>query len=261
MAGLWLRFWGLSWWIKWPALGLAVIVVIAIIAAAATGGDDDEGELVSGQRTVTVEDGGEEPTAVSTSPPPTAAPLPTDTPPPLPADTPVPPPEPVVLEGVGQFATEPITLPAPISVAAFTHDGAANFIVTVFQGNDQNLLLNEIGIYRGSRPIVGLDPVVLDIDADGPWTLTISAIGIAGSPAFTGTGDAVSGLFDPPDTGPWSVQHNGQANFIVLVHCASDSDLVQNEIGSVSGSTVLSFGDGPCFWEVEADGSWSLAPR
>jgi hypothetical protein len=36
---------------------------------------------------------------------------------------------------------------------------------------------------------------------------------------------------------------------------------VQNEMGPIQGSTVIDFSDGPCFWEVEADGNWSVEPR
>ena len=252
MADLWGRFWGLSWWLKGTAIFVVVLVVGGIIGAATGGGDgDSEGDLTQGQTEERVTD------APPATAQPTAPPAPTRTSPPPPTSTP----EPIVLDGFGQFATKPISLPSAVSVATFTHNGSRNFIVTAFQGSDQDLLVNAIGVYQGSRPILGLEPVVLDIDADGAWTVRIEPIGLATSPAFGGSGDAVSGLFDPPSTGPWTVEHNGQRNFVVWLHCASSSDLVQNEIGPVSGSTVISFGDGPCFWEIEADGGWALNPR
>ena len=40
--------------------------------------------------------------------------------------------------------------------------------------------------------------VTFDIRADGAWTIRIDPVGPADSPAFSGKGDAVSGLFDPP---------------------------------------------------------------
>jgi hypothetical protein len=39
------------------------------------------------------------------------------------------------------------------------------------------------------------------------------------------------------------------------------TDLIVNEIGAFSGSTIIKFDKGPCLWEVNADGSWSLKPR
>ena len=262
MANLWTNFWARSWRIKGPAIG-ALVLVVAIIIGAATGGgagDDDGDEQASGGTT-------SEATATAEEFPPTDEPEPTAEPTaeptvePTAEPTAVPIPEPVFLEGVGQFATDSITLPAPVSIATFTHDGSRLFIVTVFQGTEQDLLVAKSGFYRGSRPLLGDGPVVLDIDADGPWTVTIEPIGMASSPAFSGAGDAVSGLFDPPSTGPWTVEHDGQRLFIVWLHCGSGSDLIQAESGPVSGSTVLSFGDGPCYWEVEADGGWALNPR
>jgi len=168
---------------------------------------------------------------------------------------------PITLTGRGQTATEAVTLPAPVSVATFTHDGSRNFIVTAYTTGRPSLLVNEIGRYRGQRPLSGNAPVTLDIDADGPWTVRIEPIGTDGTPAFNGTGDAVSALFTPPTTGPWEIAHSGTSNFIVSLHCAGGSRLVQNEIGRVQASAVVQFTRGPCFWEVEADGAWSLKPR
>lgn len=256
MANLWTRFWGLNRWVKGTAILVVVLIVASIIGAATGNGSDDDAEVVAPTDVASATSESDEPEPADD---PAAPPAPTRTPPPPPTSTPEP--EPVVLEGFGQFATNPILLPSTVSVATFTHNGSRNFVVKVFQGSDQDLLVNEIGAYQGSRPILGLEPVVLDIDADGAWTVRIEPIGLATSPAFGGSGDAVSGLFDPPSTGPWTVEHNGQRNFVVWLHCASSSDLVQNEIGPVSGSTVISFGDGPCFWEIEADGGWALNPR
>lgn len=131
----------------------------------------------------------------------------------------------------------------------------------LYQGDERDLLINEIGRYNGSRPIWGDDQTILAIDADGAWTLEIRSVWITDTAAFSGKGDAVSGAFVPPKGGPWNVIHDGESNFVVLLHCAGGSDLIQNEIGSVSGSIMVSFLEGPCLWEVEADGKWSLAPR
>ena len=146
-------------------------------------------------------------------------------------------------------------------MARFTHNGSRNFIVKTYAGNTQDLLINTIGGYQGARPLTGSQPVTFDIDADGAWTIHIEAINRSPSAAFAGRGDNVSGLFEPPGRGAWEITHNGRRNFIVKAHCAGGTDLVQNEIGPVNGSKVVTFDRGPCFWEVEADGEWSLRPR
>ena len=148
-----------------------------------------------------------------------------------------------------------------MSVATLTHDGQGNFIVEVFVGGNATLLVNKIGQYRGQRPLAGGEPVTFDIQADGAWTIRSEPIGLGSSPSFQGYGDAVSALFTPPVAGPWTISHGGTGNFIVELHCAGGSSLVQNEIGAVQGSRVIQFGRGPCFWEVQADGNWSLNPR
>jgi hypothetical protein len=198
--------------------------------------------------------------------PATATPLPpTNTPAPVaPAATPTPAPAPaapIVLQGKGQTATNPITPPASVSVVTLTHNGQRNFIVDAFHGGRRDNLVNAIGAYQGARPLAGTDPVTFDIQADGAWTIQIASIAIGGTPAFSGKGDSVSALFDPPAPGPWQIMHNGQRNFIVELHCAGGDTGVQNEIGPVNGSRVVEFPQGPCFWEVIADGVWSLQPR
>ena len=57
------------------------------------------------------------------------------------------------------------------------------------------------------------------------------------------------------------VSFDGGSNFSAWMHCAGGSDLVQNEIGVVSGGGVVAFDDGPSLWEVEAIGKWSVTPR
>jgi hypothetical protein len=178
-----------------------------------------------------------------------------------PSPAPTPAPAPVELSGVGQTATDAVTPPCSVCRVALTHSGSSNFAVTTFRGSEQDLMVNEIGAYQGNRPIFGEAPVVFDIDADGAWTIRIEGVGAGAQTPFSGRGDAISDLFEPPDSGPWEFAHDGQANFAVLLHCAGGQDLIQNEIGPVSGSSVVGFSDGPCLREVEADGNWSLTPR
>jgi hypothetical protein len=170
-----------------------------------------------------------------------------------------------VLSGQGQTATDTIRLPAPISLAAFTHDGSRNFIVQVFHGTStrSDLLINTIGVYRGSRPITGTEGVRLNIEADGPWSVTIVAIQCcATSGAFTGSGDKASNQFTTPGAATWAFSHDGRRNFVVIFHCQGAPDqLVQNRIGAFQGTAIVVMPQSPCYWEVQADGNWSLTPR
>ncbi len=169
----------------------------------------------------------------------------------------------VMLEGRGQTATEPLYLPAVDSVISAKHAGRRNFIVRAYGSSDRpELLINTIGSYQGQRFLRSDQPVTLDIDADGPWQIQIWPVGEGGEPAFSGSGDAVSNRFSPPGRQAWEITHDGSRNFIVRAHCEGRRpQLVENHIGIFSGSKIIDFQSGSCFWEVQADGSWSLAPR
>jgi hypothetical protein len=188
------------------------------------------------------------------SPSPTSSP--SSSPPPSPSAA-----QPVMLSGRGQTATQPVTPPADVSVVTLSHSGRSNFIVKVFRDGDEELLVNEIGSYSGSRPLFGSSPATFDIRADGDWSILITPVTVSGTPEFTGRGDSVSGLFDTVPTGAFEFSHDGRSNFIVWLHCAGGSVLVQNEIGRVQGSRIVPSRMGPCLWEVEADGNWSIRPR
>jgi hypothetical protein len=168
---------------------------------------------------------------------------------------------PINLTGTGQTATKLLRLPSPMSRAIFQHTGNSNFIVTLYTGNDKTLLINEIGPYRGAVLVMASQNIMFDIDADGTWIATIEGIGLTESPAFSGKSDNVSDFFTPPQLSSWSITHNGTSNFIVKYHCIEGRKMVINEIGYFSGTTIITFKDGPCLWEVQADGTWNIRPN
>lgn len=167
--------------------------------------------------------------------------------------------------GNGQTVTDRFTPPSLISKLIFTHSGSRNFIVKAYDDQGRaELLVNTIGRYSGIRPLTSGSPTFLEIEADGAWSVEVAAIGAdLDAYALAGEGDYVSDLFDPPTAGavPYALAHNGRRNFIVTLHCASGSDLVQNKIGPVEGQVVADMRKGPCFWEVRADGGWVIQPK
>lgn len=170
-------------------------------------------------------------------------------------------PQTVALRGSGRQMTGRTELPSPLSVLRIAHTGSRNFVVRAYVGNETDLLVNAVGSYAGSRPLLAREPVAFDIRADGAWSISIEPMAAGGAPAFSGSGDATSALFDPPPAGTWQILHDGPANFIVWLHCGDGLSLVQNLVGPASGSQELAFGQGDCYWEVEADGNWSLTPK
>ncbi|TME98070.1 MAG: hypothetical protein E6I52_18285 [Chloroflexi bacterium] len=147
-----------------------------------------------------------------------------------------------------------------IDVVTLSHDGRSSFIVTAVQGGQSELLTSAIGTYRGQRPLVVEGPVSFQVTADGAWSLKLEPLSNGGTPAFSGTGDMVSAYFTPPGSTTWNITHDGQTSFFVYAHCVGGSIVVEDRSGNVKDAPRVEFPRGPCFWEVRADGAWSLQP-
>lgn len=92
--------------------------------------------------------------------------------------TPVPTPSPISLSGNGKEATDFFNLERGLVKFTLTHDGDSNFIVWLMdsKGNREDLLVNEIGGFEGSKAI-GISSsgvYLLDIAADGNWRIEMS---------------------------------------------------------------------------------------
>ena len=84
---------------------------------------------------------------------------------------------PTTLTGSGNTASEMFYLDAGLVRFGMTHDGSHNFIVWLLdsKGNNEELLVNEIGSFDGSKAI-GVTKsgiYLLDISADGNWQISI----------------------------------------------------------------------------------------
>lgn len=81
------------------------------------------------------------------------------------------------LTGHGQQASQMFSAGSGLATFKMTHDGSANFIVTLLDSNGERIgsLVNEIGPFDGSKatriPKGGI--YILDIAADGNWTIDI----------------------------------------------------------------------------------------
>lgn len=173
----------------------------------------------------------------------------------------------VAIQGHGTAQTDDITpqfdagLTEGIDLVTLTHDGRSTFIVSAVEGDQTELLTSAIGAYTGQRPLVVQGPVSFQVTADGSWTIRVQPMPRGGTPAFSGTGDAVSAYFTPP-TNPaaWKVSHDGKSAFFVYAHCVGGSIVVEDRTGAFEDAPQITFSRGPCFWEVRADGAWTLTP-
>jgi len=173
----------------------------------------------------------------------------------------------VVVEGRGTTTSDELTpqygggVNLGIDVVTLTHDGRSSFIVTAVQGAQSEVVASAIGAYRGQRPLVVQGPVSFQVTADGVWTLKVQPIAAGAMPPFSGSGDAVSAYFTPPAPATWDVAHDGQTSFFVFAHCVGGSLVVEDKRGAFQDTAQIEFPRGPCFWEVRADGAWSLKPQ
>ena len=188
---------------------------------------------------------------------------PTRVPRPRSSPTPIPTPEPIYLSGFGDTALDGVIIPFDVAILTIRHVGDGHFAVVAFWGDDRELLVNNIGRYIG-RNWLPDGEYLFDIDADGYWEITIVPIHNQEwiiKEGFSGIGDDVSGLFMPPETKVWEITHHGDGHFAVIAMCAGGRELIANDIGVISGSSVVSFPDGPCLLEVSANGMFSVKPR
>jgi hypothetical protein len=84
-------------------------------------------------------------------------------------------PDPIILEGVGQKATDKVKLKQGLIVFEMKHTGESNFSVWLLDnsGDKVELLVNEVGNFDGSKAvqIPENEDYLFDVSADGPWSI------------------------------------------------------------------------------------------
>ena len=148
----------------------------------------------------------------------------------------------------------------PFTVA-LTHSGSSNFTVYSLDTDleDDDLLVNDIGKYKGTVLASSNEYRGLRIESDGKWTAEVTPIAGLFSDVVkgktSGTGDAVF-AWSIPNSSVVSIMHKGDRNFLVYIYTEDGVDLVVNEIGKYTGEQIMDQG----IVEIQADGGWSLDP-
>lgn len=255
-ARAWRRF---RSWPTWAQL-VAGVVVLAVLAAPFTG-QEDEPAPTSSERDEAAADDDEDseeatatPRATTTT---TEAPTTTTTEPPTTTTT-LPPP--VTYSGSGSQVLS-IDKPAEVVLATITGSGSSNFAIWALDGSmtQTDLLFNTIGSYAGTV-LIDADTSgtqALEIESNGPWTIELKVLGHARTfdSAVDGTGDDVIAYTGP--AGVAQIGHQGTSNFAIWYHHGDGTDLVVNDIGTVSGG--YRWADGPGIAEISAEGPWQIA--
>ena len=163
--------------------------------------------------------------------------------------------------GSGDDVISDVSVGDSVHRAHFTNNGSSNFAVIVYDGNGKkDLLVNEIGSYDGYVLLPMASPLTFEITSSGDWSYTIESLPDAPETSLSGTGDYVSGYIKLK-TGTWQFKHDGSSNFAVRVYTVDGVDLLVNTIGSYDGKRRVSLSsESYGFFEIMADGNWSITP-
>jgi hypothetical protein len=232
------------------ALFIAVIVSIVAIVAGAAGVSHRASDNAAPTVSASAEPAkSAEPSATPTVEP--AAPVA----PVVPADT--------TYSGTGDSVIA-VVLPDGVdnpSVATLSHTGKRNFAVWSLDTAmaHQDLLVNTIGAYAGTVTVdfkSGEHTSSLEINADGPWTVTFHSLKalreFAGATA-SGSGDDV--LVYRGKAGAAAITNAGERNFAVWSY-GSSTDLLVNEIGAYTGTVRWMAGNSVI--AVTSSGAWTI---
>ena len=180
-------------------------------------------------------------------------------------------PESITLSGTGQQASEMFYLDKGLAIFEMNHDGDGYFGVVLLnaEGDSIDLLANEIGEFDGSKA-VGISEsgiYLLDISADGGWTITIEQPRPSQAPpvpkTLNGTGQQASEMFYlDKGLAIFEMNHDGDGYFgVVLLNAEGDSiDLLANEIGEFDGSKAVGISEsGIYLLDISADGNWEIS--
>ena len=180
-------------------------------------------------------------------------------------------PAPINLSGNGQTATNPFELESGLAIFTMTHQGQRNFIVGLIDssGKDVNpVVANSIGPSEVSKAvnIPKKDDHLLNVNADGPWTIEVNQPRPSSAPAttsFDGSGDAATSLFElSSGLHTINMSHQGERNFIVALldkNGKAVDPVVANEIGVANPSKAVRVPKEDIYLlNVTADGPWTI---
>lgn len=248
---------------KWR-LAAVVAICISLASTGCTIGPATPGEARPVAAKAYLAPTSERQPEAASSPTSTAAPITTKS-----SANPVADPEPIYFSGAGQYVTEAIRISRGIVRIVSSHSGGSNFIVKLLDadtGEMVELVTNEIGSYDGTT-VIGLETgdYVFDVDADGPWRVTVEQprnAPVVTDTEFTGYGaQAIGPIRLKSGLVRFTTSHDGSSNFIVwlLESDGDQADLIANEIGPFEGTSSSASNGGRYWLSVAAEGNWTLS--
>lgn len=147
------------------------------------------------------------------------------------------------------------------------HSGSGHFSIVSRSANYGygDLLVNTTGQYSGTTAVgvdLDEDPTgIFEIDANGPWSITLKPIDAAPTLKQAGTTDGVYKYNGSQKVA--AIKHSSSGYFGVWQHYIDRSwgnrwswDLLVNEVGPYSGKRILN--SGPSIVEIRSEGPWTF---
>lgn len=181
-------------------------------------------------------------------------------------------PKPQSFSGNSDKVITGVKLKAGPARLVMSYTGPSNFIVEFLDadGNNISLPVNEIGKYSGTVYVPVSQPGMysLQVQASGNWKIDVLDSTILQQenaepgPIYKGHGDKAFIIKVPKDgLNVFKMTHNGNSNFIVEVIGATNGEeiaLLANEIGPYNGEKAQKAAAGEYFFQVLADGDWTV---
>jgi hypothetical protein len=179
-------------------------------------------------------------------------------------------PNPITLNGSSQEATQPFVLQQGLSIFTMSYTGRSNFIVWLVDSNGNNvaLLANTEENFNGSiaQGIQSSGQYLLNVQASGPWSVTITQPRSATAPSttsFSGNSQQATSLFHlSSGLHVFNMNYTGGSNFIIWLmdQNGNNVDLLTNSEGAFNGSQAEGISnDGLYLLNVQASGNWTVS--
>lgn len=178
---------------------------------------------------------------------------------------------PIVFSGSGDKVITGIELSKGAYYCEYTHRGKGNFIVELYHGSDGSdwdLLANDIGQCSGRKELgdalkSNIQNGMLEVNANGDWTITIKKVSGTTSTHLKGSGDWVtSGYFVATQKRyVASYSATNDSNFMVDIYSSDGRDwaLAANDIAPCSGEKIITLEPyNRYFIAVTSNGDWEI---
>lgn len=178
---------------------------------------------------------------------------------------------PIVFSGSGDKVITGIELSKGAYYLEYTHQGKSNFIIDLYHGkngSDRDLLANDIGQCSGRKALgdalrSDIQNGMLEINADGKWTIEIKKVSGNTSTHLRGSGDWVTSGYFVATQKRYVVSYSAtnKSNFIVDVY-SLDGDhwaLAANDIAPCSGEKIITLHPYTRYFiEISSNGDWEI---